>query len=227
MNREVAFPAWWWGPFAARTESTPLFTLIESGMLDHELSDLLKRVIEAGASVVVCAGHSGAGKTTLLTALTEFVRHDRSAFFVRGRYEQFDAVQQPAASSLLINEISDHLPLYLWGPALARAHELAAQGAQLMTTAHADSTEEFIGQLTMFPNNVPVELLACWTLLIFLDAWIENRAVRREIRLIESLVLDENGQLAVVRLAARGLRGGALGKNREAWAKMPWRRPGE
>ena len=212
MKRDIAFPPWWWGPFGELSEQLPITRLIADGALDAELAAWLWLLIEAGASTIVCAGPSGVGKSTLLTSLLPFLNAERKPYFVRGRYERFDAIDPPAAGThaLLINEISAHLPIYLWGPGLARAHELAHQGAQLMATAHADTPGELVHQLAGFPNDLAEGDLACWHLVIFLDAWIANRAVFREIRAVETFLIGADRRLTTRTLAGRAQRRASL-----------------
>ncbi len=49
---------------------------------------------------------------------------------------------------ILINEISDHLPVYSWGPYVQRAFELMGEGYSLASTMHADTVDGVIEQLT-------------------------------------------------------------------------------
>src|SRR5215204_3797038 len=110
-------PAWWWGPLRSDQTQRTMHDLIEQGVLDQATSDLLARFTGMGASAIVCAGPSGAGKTTLLTSLTPFVASNRQPYFVRGSYDPLTELEQSDASRrvILINEISPHLPIYLWG----------------------------------------------------------------------------------------------------------------
>jgi hypothetical protein len=54
----------------------------------------------------------------------------------------------------MINEISDHLPVYSWGPYVQRAFELMGEGYSMLSTMHADTVEGVIEQLTE-ENDVP------------------------------------------------------------------------
>lgn len=192
------------------------------GTVDPDLGAWLWLVIEAGASTIVCAGPSGAGKSTLLTSLLSLVHPDRHAYFVRGQYERFDeiAVSPAQNAALLVNEISSHLPIYLWGPGLARAHQLAGSGAQMMATAHAEAPEELVEQFTGYPNNVPLTDLARWDLVIFLDAWMEGRIVRREIRAIDSFLSETSSALARDSLVVRKHRGEPMQRDFDAFHRL-------
>jgi hypothetical protein len=222
MNREIAFPAWWWGPFGGAPEPRPIARYIVDGALGAELAAWLWLAIEAGASTIVCARPSGAGKSTLLTSLLAFLGPARELHFVRGRYDRFDAIAhgEEPRHALLINEISSHLPIYLWGLALVEAHALARRGAQLMATAHADTPEELMYQLSEFQNELSEPDLACWKLVIFLDAWIERRAIVREVRRICTFAIDDGGRLAVQALAERPQRRAPLLLDRDALLEL-------
>ncbi|MFM9105969.1 MAG: hypothetical protein ACKOWF_04645, partial [Chloroflexota bacterium] len=95
----------------------------------------------AGASVAAVAVPGGAGKTTLLSALAAALPPERLPVHLRGSYEDFAAFADPTATpetmAVLVNELSDHLPVYLWGDGLARLARLRAAGFQVLATAHA------------------------------------------------------------------------------------------
>ena len=91
----------------------------------------------------------GAGKTTLLTALLPFTRDDTMAYFTRGWGETFD-LPPPSddyPTYILVNEISDHLPVYSWGPYVVRIFGLLEEGYSLCSTVHADTVEGVIEQM--------------------------------------------------------------------------------
>ncbi len=48
---------------------------------------------------------------------------------------------------LLANELSSHLPVYLWGPKAVRVFSTLQQGYALASTLHADSASEAVTQL--------------------------------------------------------------------------------
>ncbi len=110
-------------------------------------------------SLAVIAGASGVGKTTLLTALLDFLPPRTRRIYPRGCFETFAFLSDPAISpresALLINEISPHLPVYLWGPAVGRILEAAQRGFTLLATAHADSVHDLVGALTGSPLHIP------------------------------------------------------------------------
>ena len=73
-----------------------------------------------------------AGKTTTLSALVDFLPDGTVGVFLRGwRAATFDWTDEigPDRGFLLINEMSDHLPIYVWGPNARAA--LAPGGSRL------------------------------------------------------------------------------------------------
>jgi hypothetical protein len=101
--------------------------------------------------MIFAADPPGAGKTTILTALLAFARPEASVYFTQGWGETF---RLPAIADgdppifIMINEISDHLPVYSWGPYVQKAFDLAADGYSLASTMHAETVEGVIEQLT-------------------------------------------------------------------------------
>jgi type IV secretory pathway ATPase VirB11/archaellum biosynthesis ATPase len=208
MKRGTSYlePFSWWGPVWSPPNLMSLDDLIAAGTLSTELAALLKTLMGYRASIVVAAGPSNAGKTTLLTALLDHLPDPTTRIYVRGCYEPFDflAENEPATSALLINEISPHLPIYLWGPGVRRIFEAAKSGYQLAATAHATSVEDFVYSLTNYPLRIPSEHVRTIDLLVLLDVfWQEGRPVRR-VNEVVSLSADANpGSIHPVRIAWR------------------------
>ncbi len=102
---------------------------------------------------------SGAGKSTLLASLIETSTSHRKRICLRGNYETFDFLDttDPVQTVLLLNEISPHLPAYLWGPGVHRVMECMRSGYQVLGTAHAASGPAFIHLLTSPPLRVPFD----------------------------------------------------------------------
>lgn len=61
--------------------------------------------------------------------------------------------------------MSDHLPVYSWGPYVVRTFELLGEGYSLCTTVHAETVEGVLEQLTE-DNGVPREQLAQLTFVV-------------------------------------------------------------
>jgi energy-coupling factor transporter ATP-binding protein EcfA2 len=146
---------------------------------------LLWALLARRASVVVAAGPSGAGKTTLLTALLDFLPTGTRRVYVRGCFEPFrflaDPAVEPRRTSLLVNEISPHLPSYLWGPGVRRLLATKRDGYVLAATAHAASVEDLVGSLAGYPLRIPPAEMAAFDLVVVLDAREEEGVVRREV----------------------------------------------
>ena len=123
------------------------------------------------------------GKTTLLTALLDFLPPNTRRVYPRGCFETFaflsDPAINPSQTALLINEISPHLPVYLWGPAVGRILEAAQRGFMLLATAHADSVHEFVGALTGSPLRIPMARAAAFEFVVVMERDESNLSGRR------------------------------------------------
>jgi hypothetical protein len=101
---------------------------------------------------------------------------------LRGWYERFAFLDvAPAAETyLLCNEISSHLPTYMWGRGVRRVFDAAAQGYPLATTMHASSAADAFAQLTAYPLELAPERLSAIDLVIALEVgYINNKLARR------------------------------------------------
>ncbi|MBW3632528.1 MAG: hypothetical protein KY456_05830 [Chloroflexi bacterium] len=134
-------------------------------------------------SMAVVAGPSGVGKTTLLTALLDFLPPRTRRIYPRGCFETFAFLSDPvfvaAETAVLINEISPHLPVYLWGPAVGRMLEAAERGYTLLATAHADTVQEFVGSLTGSPLRLHAPLIAAFEFVAVMERSADTRSGRR------------------------------------------------
>jgi len=123
--------------------------LINAGNLDARLAAMLWIGMERGASLIVAADPPSSGKTTTLTALLSFTPPETAVYFTRGMGETF--ALPPRSDSyptyILINEMSDHIPVYTWDANARRAFELLATGYSLATTMHDETVEGVIRQL--------------------------------------------------------------------------------
>ena len=148
--RAVNQPESWWGWHGwNKPEPLSIVELIQAGTLTPRLVAAFWLGLDHGASFIFAADPPGSGKTTILTALLAFTPPDTVAYFTRGWGETFD-LPPPSADHptyLMVNEISDHLPVYSWGPYVVRIFELLTEGYSLCTTVHADEVEEVIEQL--------------------------------------------------------------------------------
>jgi hypothetical protein len=166
-------PFAWWGPIWRAQPARGLADLIDDEVVTPEQATRLLALVARRASVVVVAGPSHAGKSTLLAALAALLPDSTRRVYLRGCYEPFaffdDATARPDETALLINEISPHLPVYLWGPGVRRALEAGLSGYQLFATAHARSVDEFVGALAGPPLRVPLVEIAALQVVVILD----------------------------------------------------------
>lgn len=145
-------PESWWGWHGYnQPQALSITEIIAAGTMPPRVAAMLWLAVERGASIVLAADPPGAGKTTVLTALLAFAHPDASVYFTRGWGETFRLPPPPAEGEpptyILINEISDHLPVYSWGPYVQRAFELMAEGYSMASTMHADTVEGVVEQL--------------------------------------------------------------------------------
>jgi energy-coupling factor transporter ATP-binding protein EcfA2 len=166
-------PFAWWGPAWRAQPARGLADLVDDGVVTNEQAARLMALVARRASVVVVAEPSRAGKSTLLAALAALLPDSTRRVYLRGCYEPFaflaDPAHRPAATALLINEISPHLPIYLWGPGVRRALQAGLAGCQLFATAHARTVEQFVGSLAGAPLRVPLTEIAAFRVIAILD----------------------------------------------------------
>jgi hypothetical protein len=117
--------------------------------MSPDLAALFWLSLERRASLILAAGPPSAGKTTILTAMLAFLPPETQVYFTRGWGETFDLPppSDSAPTYLLVNEISDELPVYSWGPYVVHVFELLAEGYPLGSTLHAETVEETIALL--------------------------------------------------------------------------------
>ena len=188
-------PESWWGWHGYNhPEPLSITEILRAGTMSPRLAATFWMAIEHGLSIIVAANPPGAGKTTILTALLAFAHPDASVYFTRGWGEQFRLPPPPADGEaptyIMINEISDHLPVYSWGPYVQRAFELIAEGYALASTLHADSVEGVIEQLTD-ECDVPPRLVG--HLAFVVPLFVGTRDGRRLRRVREVGVLEPLG----------------------------------
>lgn len=178
-----AEPFWWWGPAWDSPTPRGIAALLRDETIDSWTAANLWAALSRRRSVAVIAGPSGVGKTTLLTALLEFLPPQTRRIYPRGCFETFAFLSDPKVvateTALLINEISPHLPVYLWGPAVGKMLEAADRGFALLTTAHAGTVQEFVGTLTGSPLRLPAARIAAFEFVVVMETAAENRSGRR------------------------------------------------
>ena len=119
--------------------------------VDAETAALVWLLLEQRASFTVAGPtdpQPGIGKTTTLNALLQFLPEGTALAYMSGMYEDFEFTHlpdiEPAATYALCNEVSDHLPIYMWGRVARRYLTLTAQGYHIATSVHADTIDDVI-----------------------------------------------------------------------------------
>ncbi len=123
--------------------------IIALSSVDAETAALVWLLLEHGASLTVAGPtdpQPGVGKTTTLNALLQFLPQGTALAYMSGMYETFAFTRlrdiDPAHTYALCNEVSDHLPIYMWGRVARRYLTLPAQGYHIATSVHADTIDE-------------------------------------------------------------------------------------
>jgi hypothetical protein len=197
------FPEGWWGYHWAPPTPMSAVELIGTPTIDSRLMATLWAVVSRRRSVMLSSEAPQAGKTTALSALVDFLPDDTTGIFVRGWWEEYDWLDEiePGRGYLLINEMSDHLPIYVWGRAARGALILAGKGWGLGATMHADSLPEALESLRSSLGATD-EDLAGLTIYLQYSAYATPSGMYRRIEEAWHLRLDEAGALAPVRLGA-------------------------
>lgn len=197
-------PFGWWGYHWTPPQPRSLPWLVGHELLDVVTAAFLSLAVEARASIIVVAEPHEAGKTTLLTALLDFLPDGTQPVFLRGWYERFAFLEQysPHEAYVLCNEISAHLPTYLWGHGVRRMFDAVAAGYPLATTMHATSASDAIEQLTSYPLEVPPANLVGLDLVVTIGVgYASNRLLRRVTRI--ELLQHHDEEIKVNLLAER------------------------
>ncbi len=119
--------------------------------VDTETAALVWLLLEQRASFTVAGPtdpQPGIGKTTTLNALLQFLPEGTALAYMSGMYEDFGFTSlpdiDPATTYALCNEVSDHLPIYMWGRVARRYLTLPARGYHIATSVHADTIDDVI-----------------------------------------------------------------------------------
>jgi len=197
------FPEGWWGYHWAPPTPMSAVELIGSPTIDSRLMATLWAIVSRRRSVMLSSEAPQAGKTTALSALVDFLPADTTGIFVRGWWEEYDWLDEiPAGTGyLLINEMSDHLPIYVWGRAARGALMLAGKGWGLGATMHADSLPEAMAALRTELGATDADL-AGLTIYLQYSAYMTPAGMYRRIEEAWHLRLDDTGTLAPIRLGA-------------------------
>ena len=188
-------PYHWWGlPWTRRNPMT-IADLVSQGTITAEEAAWLEWHVRSGGSVAVASHAAGAGKSTLAHALIEAIDHSRTRIYIRGNHDPFDWVAdaEAALTTILVNEISPHLPVYCWDECAHTVLGLAAGGFQVITTLHARSLDEVMALLTSPQIGAGVADVVALDVVVFLNATLNGRPV---VSSIERLSLDGSGSLS-------------------------------
>src|SRR5579859_789120 len=125
--------------------------IIALNSVDVETAALAWLLLEQGASLTVAGPtdpQPGVGKTTTLNALLQFLPEGTALAYMSGMYENFAFTRSPdidpSTTYALCNEVSDHLPIYMWGRIARRYLSLPAQGYHVATSVHADTIDDVL-----------------------------------------------------------------------------------
>jgi hypothetical protein len=197
------FPEGWWGYHWSPPRPMSAVEIIGSGSLDTRLMATLWAVVSRRKSVMLASEAPQAGKTTTLSALVDFLPAGTTGIFLRGWMQDDSWVDQIGADSayLLVNEMSDHLPIYVWGRNARGALIRAGKGYGLGATMHADSLDEALHCLRGELGATDADL-AGLTIYLQFSAYRTPSGMYRRCEEAWHLRLDEAGRLAPVRLAA-------------------------
>jgi hypothetical protein len=177
--------------------------LVESGSLDARLMATLWAVLARRGGVMLASEAPMAGKTTTLSALVDFLPPGTVGVFLRGWAPDFDWTDEvgPERGYLLINELSDHLPIYVWARNAAGALKLAGSGYGLGGTMHADTLDHALDALRTELRAADADL-AGMTVYLQYSAYRTPSGMYRRVEEAWHLRTDDRGRLAPVRLAA-------------------------
>ena len=197
------FPEGWWGYHWEPPTPMSAVELIGTPSFDSRLMATLWAVVGRRRSVMLSSEAPQAGKTTALSALVAFLPDDTTGIFVRGWWESYDWLDEiePGTGYLLINEMSDHLPIYVWGRAARGALILAGKGWGLGGTMHADTLPEALDSLRTGLGATDADL-AGLTIYLQYSAYLTPAGMYRRVEEAWHLRLDEDGVLAPARLAS-------------------------
>ena len=152
-------------------EPRSIVELIRDGTLDPELAAQIWLLVGARVPIVVAAEAQGAGKSTLLRAVLDFLPPEVRIVELAGEAETFEWLPpaselgwpgtaratagadpvRPETTVLLASELSDHLPIYTWGPAARVFVRAASIGYGIAATIHADSLDDVLAELCAAP----------------------------------------------------------------------------
>lgn len=197
------FPEGWWGYHWTLPRPMSAVEIVRSGSLDARLMATLWAVVARRRGVMLASEAPQAGKTTTLSALVDFLPDDTVGVFLRGWGQDMSWTDEIGSDRgfLLVNEMSDHLPIYVWGPNARAALRLAGQGYGFGGTMHADSLDEALACLRGELRAADADL-AGLTIYLQYSAYFTPSGMYRRVEEAWHLRTDGSGVLSPVRLAA-------------------------
>lgn len=197
------FPEGWWGYHWSPPRPMSAVEIVGSGSLDVRLMATLWAVTSRKRSVMLASEAPMAGKTTTLSALVDFLPPGTVGVFLRGWRGDFEWTDEIGSDRgyLLVNEMSDHLPIYVWGRNARGALEMAGRGYGMGATMHADSLSEAIALLQGQLGAADADLGGL-TIYLQYSAYRTPSGMYRRVEEAWHLRLDDGERLAPVRLAA-------------------------
>ncbi len=200
VMRAANQPVSWWGWHWQTPVPMSLVEILQAGTMPPRLAAMFWLALERGASLIVAADPPSAGKTATLTALLSLTPPETVAYFTRGMGETFELPPRTEAypTYILVNEMSDHIPVYTWDGYARRTFELMAEGYSLATTVHANTVDEVLAILRD-EIGVPPEQIAKLTFIVPLHLSHSSGGVdsaRRRVSEVALLRPDGDGDLA-------------------------------
>jgi hypothetical protein len=197
------FPEGWWGYHWTLPTPMSAVEIVASGSLDARLMATLWAVVARRRGVMLASEAPQAGKTTTLSALVDFLPQETVGVFLRGWAQDMSWTDEigPDRGYLLVNEMSDHLPIYVWGPNARSALQLAGAGYGMGATMHADSLEEALTCLRDELRAGDADLAGV-TIYLQYSAYATPAGMYRRVEEAWHLRTDASGRLAPVRLAS-------------------------
>lgn len=190
-----------WGGAGRDAGRLSLLELVRNGALDIAMASILWLLVEKKASLVVAAGPRQAGKTTMLTAIMDFAPPRHTRVYTRGVEEDFSFLEEsrPSDAYLMVPELSDHTPAYLWGGAAHRLFEILGEVYSVAATIHADSPGEVTAMLVSDPVGLTGDLLAKLDAVVNLGMVEDDRGITRKLSSINVLDPAASGYVSLAR----------------------------
>lgn len=210
--RDYQQPFNWWGYRSTPERPLSITELIAHKTLDEQVAAFLWIAMERRASLIVAATPHEAGKTTMLTALLDFLPEGVELIYLRGWYERFEFMhedREPSSAYLLSNEISSHLPIYMWGRGVRKLFEAAGAGYGFGTTVHANGAADVLHMMANYPLEVPDDLLTEINLVLTMAFRPGVRNPQRRVMKLE-VIDDVDGRPSPKTVASREVIGTEL-----------------